>query len=372
MNTSSTSSPNQEDFSPADSAMSLYASSAFDDAMKVPLFQEDDTKKLTSSSSRPHQGFVVGVDERGGQTRSNWNDKNVVGTCNSEGINNKRISQLLWQLGRENDKSQTLSRCLSLSMNASDGGGGGGGSVSDNSSKSMRATHFSSNNRGDLHACLSSASKLTKEIHQLFKMDSEYLIGSRRQRELEMNFESGDKNFNNDGGSNNKKEKGMLETASQYFNQISRSERQLHNRLRRDFQREVMRLEKCSKGVEKMEKDSVQRLSVMESGDNDHYGNSDDDTIGMSGVKQQLQEDALREERRQEIEQIKDSMMKVNEIYKDLGNLVEEQQYEIDDIENNIMASHARTEAGMGQLLKGEKFFHTIMPIVIGDKNTHS
>jgi len=28
---------------------------------------------------------------------------------------------------------------------------------------------------------------LTKEIHGLFKVDSEYLIGSRRQREMDVN-----------------------------------------------------------------------------------------------------------------------------------------------------------------------------------------
>ena len=117
-----------------------------------------------------------------------------------------------------------------------------------------------------------------------------------------------------------------------------------------------MRLEKTTKGVEKLEKESVQRLSQMEEGDNDHYGSSsDDDTIGMSG-KQQVQEDAVKEERRQEIQQMQNSMSKVNEIYRDLGNLVEEQQYEIDDIENNIMASHTRTEAGMGQLMKAGEF----------------
>ena len=53
---------------------------------------------------------------------------------------------------------------------------------------------------------------------------------------------------------------------------------------------------------------------------------------------------------------ITNSMQKVGEIYNDLANLVDEQQYEIDDIESNILNSHNRTEAGIDQLQKATNF----------------
>ena len=59
---------------------------------------------------------------------------------------------------------------------------------------------------------------------------------------------------------------------------------------------------------------------------------------------------ALVSERARDIEVIARNVGKVNEVYRDLANLVEEQGVEIDDIEQNIIMSRERTEKGKEQL----------------------
>ncbi|GMI30845.1 hypothetical protein TrCOL_g7249 [Triparma columacea] len=57
-----------------------------------------------------------------------------------------------------------------------------------------------------------------------------------------------------------------------------------------------------------------------------------------------------------DIEVIARNVANVNEVYRDLANLVDEQQVEIDDIEQNIMMARERTEKGNEQLVKATDF----------------
>ena len=128
-----------------------------------------------------------------------------------------------------------------------------------------------------------------------------------------------------------------------------------------------MRLEKATKQGEDLEREIVMRISAASRGSNTSFstlnstiddeshllgGNdSDENDVAMSGAKTKTYKaqdfsEALVSERHREIEQIQGSMVKVNEVYNDLANLVDEQQIEIDDIEQNILASHERTQAG--------------------------
>jgi len=60
---------------------------------------------------------------------------------------------------------------------------------------------------------------------------------------------------------------------------------------------------------------------------------------------------AAEEERSREIERIQSSVVQIGEVYADVADLVDSQQVEIDDIEQNIMRTHATTEAGVAQLV---------------------
>ena len=145
----------------------------------------------------------------------------------------------------------------------------------------------------------------------------------------------------------------------------NRAARAVHNKLRRHFQREMMRLERSAKQVEEIEMDAVKRLSAGSIESNASFissnigvEDSDDSDVALSSKTKMTRfaeeeyDATLIEERRKEIEQIQSNMMKVNEVYTDLANLVDEQQVEIDDIEQNIIYSHSRVEAGSKQLEK--------------------
>lgn len=62
--------------------------------------------------------------------------------------------------------------------------------------------------------------------------------------------------------------------------------------------------------------------------------------------------EALIEEREHEIARMHQSVVQVNEIFKDLASIVQDQQGTIDDIEMHIQESHARTKQGLEQVQK--------------------
>jgi len=351
--------------------MSLYtnsSTSAFDDAMKVPLFPKN--SKASSSSGitwdRDNTGKVSNVILGGNGGFASNEQPFANSSSNRSGLHNKRIQQLLYSLSRSNDKCQTLSRCLSLSLLPVPRSGANSGQKN-----YPQQTHFSTGGLNDLRSTLKESTALMEEIHGLFKSDSEYLIGSRRQREIEMGDPSaGSDNLENtlrtQTTQNTMTDSSIISTASQYFQRVPREERQVHSRLRRDFQKEVGRLENHSKSFAQMEKQYEQEVkqknpsaasqpswNTSSSSGGSHSPVPDDFPLGTS--VQLVQEESLHTSRREEITNIQQSMQKVHEIYQDLGNLVEEQQYEVDDIEANIQASHVRTEHGMKQLVKGAK-----------------
>ena len=76
-------------------------------------------------------------------------------------------------------------------------------------------------------------------------------------------------------------------------------------------------------------------------------------------VQLQIQEDRLAaeimREREEEIRNINRGMHQVNEIYKDLANIVGEQQEQIDTIETQMDESRANAEAGLKQVEKANE-----------------
>jgi hypothetical protein len=80
---------------------------------------------------------------------------------------------------------------------------------------------------------------------------------------------------------------------------------------------------------------------------------------GSTRQQQLLHEDldeGLLREREEELLQINQSVVKVNEIFRDLGELVARQQEDIDGIEQNVERSHAAARSGLEQVEKAAKY----------------
>ena len=81
---------------------------------------------------------------------------------------------------------------------------------------------------------------------------------------------------------------------------------------------------------------------------------------GRQGQQQALLHEDLDEgllrEREEELLRINQSVVKVNEIFRDLGELVARQQEDIDAIETNVERSHAAAKQGLEQVEKAAKY----------------
>ncbi|CAN0112801.1 unnamed protein product [Ectocarpus sp. 6 AP-2014] len=74
----------------------------------------------------------------------------------------------------------------------------------------------------------------------------------------------------------------------------------------------------------------------------------------------QMQEEAINtaiiQETEEELQQINKSLYKVNEIYRDLANIVEQQQEAVEEIETNTEGAHARAQEGLVQVQKANDY----------------
>ncbi|CAM9136760.1 unnamed protein product [Pylaiella littoralis] len=86
---------------------------------------------------------------------------------------------------------------------------------------------------------------------------------------------------------------------------------------------------------------------------------------GMLEVQQrrervQMQEEAINtaiiQETEEELQQINKSLYKVNEIYRDLANIVDQQQEAVETIETNTEGAHARAQEGLNQVQKANDY----------------
>ena len=67
-------------------------------------------------------------------------------------------------------------------------------------------------------------------------------------------------------------------------------------------------------------------------------------------------EASLVDEREENITDISSSIMQVNEAFRDLAQIVEDQGHDIAQIDVNVTSAEAHTEEGVGHLEKAEKF----------------
>mmetsp|Transcript_2770 Transcript_2770/g.8065 ORF Transcript_2770/g.8065 Transcript_2770/m.8065 type:complete len:288 (-) Transcript_2770:73-936(-) len=63
----------------------------------------------------------------------------------------------------------------------------------------------------------------------------------------------------------------------------------------------------------------------------------------------------IARERGEEIAKLAENVQEINEIYKELGEIVEEQQVGLDDIESHITSARSRVEAGYGEVQQASR-----------------
>jgi len=99
--------------------------------------------------------------------------------------------------------------------------------------------------------------------------------------------------------------------------------------------------------------------------DDDDYGGDsagliDDDRQRNENMRQtdamiDDQSSVIRQ-RDQEVAKIEDTMMQVNDIYRDLATMVDDQGQQLDNIEANMATTEERVESGVQQLVKANKY----------------
>ncbi|CAM9440670.1 unnamed protein product [Discosporangium mesarthrocarpum] len=78
-------------------------------------------------------------------------------------------------------------------------------------------------------------------------------------------------------------------------------------------------------------------------------------SLGQQTLQMQMQEEAINtaiiQETEEELQNINQSLYKVNEIFRDLASIVESQQEQVEHIEINTEAAHARAQQGLAQVV---------------------
>lgn len=85
-------------------------------------------------------------------------------------------------------------------------------------------------------------------------------------------------------------------------------------------------------------------------------GADHDPLLGAMTMQEVDFNEALIEEREQGVAEIAAAVQEVNEVFRDLATLVDEQGRDIDQIELNIVDAHAETEGGVAHLEKAAQY----------------
>ena len=78
--------------------------------------------------------------------------------------------------------------------------------------------------------------------------------------------------------------------------------------------------------------------------------------LDMAQMQQVDLTELLIQEREQNIDEILTQTVQVNEVFKDLANLVDEQGQLIDKVETNVSSAQSQTQAGVGHLTTAAKY----------------
>ncbi|KAI8925256.1 t-SNARE [Entophlyctis helioformis] len=136
-------------------------------------------------------------------------------------------------------------------------------------------------------------------------------------------------------------------------------------KLQKDFEEVLKRFQAVSKIAAEKAREFVSKAraqQAMDAADDD--GNENEPLLGQAQQLSQLRvldaeidyNEALIEEREQDIIGIGKSIQEVNEIFRDLGTLVNEQQYLLDNIETNVNTVSINVEGATTELRQAENY----------------
>ncbi|KAI8853361.1 t-SNARE [Chytridium lagenaria] len=141
-----------------------------------------------------------------------------------------------------------------------------------------------------------------------------------------------------------------------------------HQKLQKDFEDVLKRFQSVSKLAAEKSREFVDRVK----GQGSHRMSFDDEADGsetapLMGTSSQLQQlraidneidynEALIHEREEDLRNIEKSIIEVNEIFRDLGTIVNEQQYMLDSIESNVGEVAINMENAHGELRTAARY----------------
>ncbi|KAJ3219294.1 Syntaxin-7 [Dinochytrium kinnereticum] len=161
-----------------------------------------------------------------------------------------------------------------------------------------------------------------------------------------------------------------LMAPSSHVNEFDARQRKIaHQKLQKDFEDVLKRFQSVSRLAAEKSREFVDKVKNQGS----QRASFDDDSsetaplMGLGSSSQQLQQirvldneidynEALIHEREEDLRNIEKSIVEVNEIFRDLGTIVNEQQFMLDSIESNVGEVAINMENAHGELRTAARY----------------
>ncbi|TPX60040.1 hypothetical protein PhCBS80983_g02067 [Powellomyces hirtus] len=146
---------------------------------------------------------------------------------------------------------------------------------------------------------------------------------------------------------------------------VDRQRKMAQQKLQKDFEEVLKRFQAVSKLAAEKSRQYVALAKAVQAGEFDPDEEDGEDAPLMSSdQRHQLAvldneiefNDALIIEREQDLKGIEQSIAEVNEIFRDLGTMVHEQQYMLDNIESNVQTVEINMENATGELRTADRY----------------
>ncbi|KXS10681.1 t-SNARE [Gonapodya prolifera JEL478] len=133
------------------------------------------------------------------------------------------------------------------------------------------------------------------------------------------------------------------------------------SKLGRDMEDVLKRFQAVSKVVAENERSLLEQVKAQDDDDDDVNAPLMARSSGKSAQIQLLDNeieynDAIIAEREEDLKQIETSILEVNEIFRDLGTIVHEQQYMLDNIESNVVSVASNVETANVELRTASRY----------------
>ncbi|TPX64352.1 hypothetical protein SpCBS45565_g05956 [Spizellomyces sp. 'palustris'] len=145
-----------------------------------------------------------------------------------------------------------------------------------------------------------------------------------------------------------------------------RQKKMAHQKLSKDFESVLKRFQSVSQVAAEKSREYVNLARAVQAHEEQHDDDQDDSESQplMSRQREQLAlldneiefNEALIAEREEDLKGIEQSIAEVNEIFRDLGTLVHEQQYMLDNIESNVQSVEINMENATGELRTADRY----------------